>query len=84
MTKKNTYPLPLIQDVIDRMGGSVFWTKLDAASAYWSMPLGENLKEKMAFSVPHGKFEFNVTPYGLCNAGPSYLCMIDHFIRTSN
>ena len=77
VTKKDTYPLPLIQDVIDRMGGSVFWTKLDAASAYWSMPLEENSKEKTAFLVPRGKFEFNVTPYGLCNAGPSYQRMID-------
>ena len=65
VTKKDTYPLPLIKDVVDRMGGSIFWTKLDAASAYWSMPLEERDKEKTAFSVPRGKFEFNVTPYGL-------------------
>ena len=77
VTKKDTYPLPLIQDLIDRMGGSVYWTKLDAASAYWSMPLEEESKEKTAFSVHRGKFEFNVTPYGLCNAGRSYQRMID-------
>ena len=41
------------------------------------MPLEENSKEKTAFSVPRGKFEFNVTPYGLCNAVPSYQRMID-------
>ena len=77
VTKKGTYPLPLIKDVVDRMGGSIFWTKLDAASACWSMPLEERDKEKTAFSVPRGKFEFNVTPYGLCNAGALYQRMID-------
>ena len=81
VTKKDTYPLPLSKDVVNRRGGggggSIFWTKLDAASAYWSMPLEERDKEKTAFSVPRGKFEFNVTPYGLCNAGASYQRMID-------
>ena len=77
VTKKDTYALPLIQDVIDIVGGSCYWTKLDAASAYWSMPLDEVDKEKTAFSIPRGKFEFNVTPYGLCNAGASYQRMID-------
>ena len=60
------------------MEGAKFWSTLDAASAYWSMPLSETDKEKTAFSVPgKGKFEFNVTPYGLSNAGASYQRMID-------
>ena len=62
VTKKDSYPLPHIRDVIDKIEG-------DAAS--------EEYKEKMAFSVPRGKSEFNVTPYGLYNAGASYQRMID-------
>ena len=54
-----------------------YWTTLDAASAYWAMPLNERDKERTAFTVPRGKFEFNVTPYGLSNAGTSYQRMID-------
>ena len=77
VTKKDSYPLPHIRDVIDRMEGAQFWTTLDAASAYWSMPVAEEDKEKTAFSVPRGKFEFNVTPFGLCNAGASYQRMMD-------
>lgn len=76
-TKKDSYPLPHIRDVIDKMQGARFWTTLDAASAYWSMPVAEEDKEKTAFSVPRGKFEFNVTPFGLCNAGASYQRMMD-------
>ena len=77
VTKKDSYPLPHIRDVIDKMQGTRYWTTLDAASAYWSMPLAEEDKEKTAFSVPRGKYEFTVTPYGLCNAGASYQRMMD-------
>ena len=77
VTKKDNYPLPHIRDVVDKMEGSNYWTTLDAASAYWSMPLSEQDKEKTAFSIPRGKFEFNVTPYGLTNAGASYQRMMD-------
>ena len=78
VTKKDTYPLPHIKDVTDRMEGAKFWFTLGAASAYWSMPLSETDKEKTAFSVPgKGKFEFNATPYGLSNTGALYQRMID-------
>ena len=77
VTKKDSYPLPHIKDVIDQMEGARFWSTLDAASAYWSIPLAEEDKEKTAFSVPRGKFEFNRTPYGLTNAGATYQRMID-------
>lgn len=76
-TIKDTYPLPKIGEVIDRMEGSTYFTTLDCASAYWSIPLKEEDKEKTAFSGPRGKYEFNVTPYGLCNAGASYQRMMD-------
>ena len=77
VTKKDPYPLPHIRDVLDTMKRTRNWSTLNAVSAYWSMPLAETDKEKTAFSVPRGKIEFNVTPYGLCNEGASYQRMID-------
>ena len=59
------------------MEGTKFWTTLDAASAYWAVELKEEDREKTAFSVPNGKFEFNVMTFGLCNAEPTYQRMID-------
>ena len=81
VTKRDTYPLPLIQDIVDKMEDIIFWSTLDAASAYWSIPLNDADNEKTAFSVPRGKYEFNVTPFGLCNAGASYQRMVDMFVR---
>ena len=59
------------------MTGARYWTTLDAASSYWSIPLNEADEKKTAFAVPHGKFEFNVTPYGLYNVGASYQRLMD-------
>ena len=70
--RKDSYPLPHIHDVFDKMHGAQFWTTLDATSAYWPMPLAEEDKAKTTFSVPRGKYEFNVTPFCLCNAGASH------------
>ena len=70
VTKKDSYPLLHIRDVIDKMEGAKFWTTLDAASAHWSMPVAEEDKEKTAFSVPRGKFEFNVTSLAYATLEP--------------
>ena len=59
------------------MAGSKYWSTLDAASAYWSVPLSEGDKEKTSFVVQRGKFEFNVMPFGLSNSGATYQCMMD-------
>ena len=77
VTVKDAYPLPKIDEIIDKMDDSIIWTTLDAASAYWSIPIEEEDKEKTAFSSPRGKWEFNVTPYGLCNAGATYQRTMD-------
>ena len=80
VTKKDTYPLPHIKDVIDKVVGAQYWSTLDAASANWSIPLVESDKEKTAYSVPNGKFEFNVMPFRLSNAGASYQRMMDIYL----
>ena len=52
VTKKDTYPLPQIKDVIDKMQGMKYWSMLDAASAYWSIPMAEEDKEKNCVFCP--------------------------------
>ena len=47
VTKKDTYQLPHVKDVLDKMHGAVYWSTLDAASAYWATPLRETKKRRL-------------------------------------
>ncbi|CAF0944327.1 unnamed protein product [Brachionus calyciflorus] len=48
-TAKDCYPLPRIDDTVDALGGSKYFTTLDLASGYWQIPLNEESKSKTAF-----------------------------------
>jgi len=72
VTKKDVYPLPLIQDVIDQLSGSNMFTSLDLAHGFWQVPVEEESKEKTAFITPWGLFEWNVMSFGLCNAPATF------------
>jgi hypothetical protein len=67
-TIKNRHPLPHIEDLIDRTAGSKYFCVLDLSSAYWQVPLAKRDRPKTAFSTGSGHYEFNVMPFGLCNA----------------
>lgn len=68
VTKKNSYPLPLIDDILALLGKAKLFTSLDLKSGYWQVAMEENDKEKTAFACHKGLFEFNVMPFGLSNA----------------
>lgn len=53
LTKKDAYPLPCTDDLINACEGSVYWSSLDLVLGYWQIPLQESNKEKTAFSVSH-------------------------------
>ena len=68
-TKTDSYPLPLIDDMLALLSGAKYFTALDLKSGYWQVKVKEEDKEKTAFTVPHrGLFEFNSMPFGLVNA----------------
>lgn len=68
VTKTNSWPLPLIDDLLDQLGKASYFTSLDLKSGYWQVQVQEEDKEKTAFTCHRGLFEFNVMPFGLCNA----------------
>ena len=72
ITKKDVYPLPRIDDILDILGKSRYFITLDLASGYWQIAMDPANHEKSAFVTHHGLFEFNRIPFGLCNAPATF------------
>jgi reverse transcriptase-like protein/integrase-like protein/aspartyl protease len=67
-TIKDRYPLPLIDDQLDRLGKGKFFTSLDMSSGFHQIPIDESSIHKTAFITPDGHYEYLRTPFGLANA----------------
>lgn len=62
ITRKNRHPLPRIDELLDRLGGSRFFSKIDLWSEYYQQPVYDQHTHKTAFRCRYGHFEFNVVP----------------------
>ncbi|KAK3086157.1 hypothetical protein FSP39_014434 [Pinctada imbricata] len=72
VTIKDAYPLPRIDDSLDALGCSRWFSTLDMMCGYWQVEVAETDKQKTAFTSHRGLFEFNVMPFGLCNAAGTF------------
>ena len=70
VTRKDAYPLPRVDDILETLAGSQLFSTLDLASGYWQVEVKSEDREKTAFITSEGLYEFNVLPFGLCN-GPA-------------
>jgi transposase InsO family protein len=75
--KKNTYPIPLIDDVVDHLHGTAFMSTVDANQGFKQMEVHPDSIEKTAFVTPDGKYECLRMPFGLCVSPAEYQMMMD-------
>ena len=68
ITKANTFPLPRTDDLLDQLSKARYFSTLDLALGLWQIQVEPKSREKTAFVIPHGPFEFRVMPFGLTNA----------------
>ena len=71
-TIKDSYPMPLIEDKLNALGGCEFFSTLDMASGYWQMLMDEGSIEKSAFTKHKGLYEFLVMAFGMCKVPKSF------------
>ena len=68
-TKKDSYPLPRIQEALESLVGTGHFSCLDLKSGFWQIRMDGALKQYTAFTVGNlGFFECDRMPFGLCNA----------------
>ena len=72
VTHQDAYPLPRVDETLQSLAGSTYFTTLDLASGCWQVEIDENSKEKTAFSITRGHYEFNVMPFVLTNVPATF------------
>ena len=77
LTKADTYPVPRVDDSVDRIGAATFITKIDLVKGYWQVPLTERAKEIASFVANGAVYQCQVMPYGLRNAPATFQRLMD-------
>ena len=72
VTRKDAYPLLRVDDSLNTLAGSRWFSTLDLKSGYWQVEVAPEHQQKTAFCTQEGLFEFNMMPFGLCNAPATF------------
>ena len=81
VTRTDVYPIPRVDDCIDRIGNAQYVTKIDLLKGYWGVPLSERAREVSAFVTHAGLYEYNVMPFGMKNAPATFQRMMEKVLQ---
>nr|GEX98173.1 reverse transcriptase domain-containing protein [Tanacetum cinerariifolium] len=79
-TRKDHFPLPFMDQMLERLARNQFYCFLDGFIGYFQIPIDLKDQEKTTFTYPYGTFAYRCMPFGLCNApGTFQRCMMAIF-----
>nr|GEZ48844.1 reverse transcriptase domain-containing protein [Tanacetum cinerariifolium] len=79
-TRKDHFPLPFMDQMLERLAGNEYYYFLDGFFGYFQIPIDPRDQEKTMFTCPYGTFAYRRMPFGLCNApGTFQRCMLAIF-----
>lgn len=81
ISKFDPYPMPRIDELLERVGRGKFITTLDLSKGYWQLALAPEAKELTAFKTPFGVFQFKVMPFGLQGAPATFQRLMDQVLK---
>nr|GEU96740.1 reverse transcriptase domain-containing protein [Tanacetum cinerariifolium] len=67
-TRKDHFPFPFMDQMLERLAGNEYNCFLDSFSGYFQIPIDLNDQENTTFTCPYGTFSYRRMPFGLCNA----------------
>ncbi|GJX42317.1 reverse transcriptase domain-containing protein [Tanacetum coccineum] len=73
-TRKDRFPLPFIEQMLERLAGHKDYCFLNKFSRYFQIPIAPEDQEKTTFTCPYGTFAYKSMPFGLCNAPATFQC----------
>ena len=81
VTVKDAYPLPRVDDCLDSLAGSKWFSSMDLNSGFWQIGMSPDDKEKTAFITSLGLYQFTVMPFGLANSPSTFERLMENILR---
>ena len=81
VSRNDNYPMPRIDELIDRLGKTRFVSTIDLTKGYWQVPIATKDRQKTVLVTPFRLFQFRMMPFGLSGTPASFQRLMDRLIQ---